>query len=55
MNNVVPGVLGKVSGGIHQLTVRAVQQGDPASPVVLVLPAMGGACELLQAVRATSV
>ncbi|TDD54000.1 alpha/beta hydrolase family protein [Saccharopolyspora elongata] len=34
-------VLGQVSAGAHRLTVRATKQDDPASPVVVLLPAMG--------------
>ncbi|PKW15233.1 alpha/beta fold hydrolase [Saccharopolyspora spinosa] len=34
-------VLGHVSAGTHRITVRAVRQEDPGSPLVVLLPAMG--------------
>ncbi|GAA4863521.1 alpha/beta hydrolase family protein [Saccharopolyspora rosea] len=34
-------VLARVPAGAHELTVRAVLQDDPTSPVILLLPAMG--------------
>lgn len=33
--------LGRISAGAHELTVRATTQDDPASPVAILLPAMG--------------
>lgn len=41
MDDVTLAVLGEIEAGAHALTVRAAVQADPASPVAVVLPAMG--------------